>query len=136
MQEFNSSQPSEANSPPNFSIRNIQSKYRCHCGYEPEGKEQWKASNLRRHKRTQHSFQLKLSCNYPGCSSIFTRSDNLRSHQREKEHATEIIFVQSSSSRAHHLVENDERDNIRALGTITRPPKRRRTTDPSDMMYR
>ena len=62
-------------------------KYRCHCGYTPSGEERWKASNLRLHKRTQHPTELKVhSCGYPGCKSVFTRSDNLRSHRRDKGH--------------------------------------------------
>jgi hypothetical protein len=62
-------------------------KYRCHCGYTPSGEERWKASNLRRHKRTQHPTELKVHrCGYPGCKSVFTRSDNLRSHRRDKGH--------------------------------------------------
>jgi hypothetical protein len=65
----------------------IRGKYRCHCGYEPSGEERWKASNLRRHQRTQHRRPPSTySCKYPGCGSKFTRSDNLRSHQRQKAH--------------------------------------------------
>jgi hypothetical protein len=62
-------------------------KYRCHCGYVPSGEEKWKASNLRRHKRTQHPTEQRVHrCGYPGCKSVFTRSDNLRSHRRDKGH--------------------------------------------------
>lgn len=62
-------------------------KYRCHCGYAPSGEEKWKASNLRRHKRTQHPTEVKTHrCGYLGCKSEFTRSDNLRSHRRDKGH--------------------------------------------------
>lgn len=60
---------------------------RCHCGYIPTGEEKWKASNLRRHKRTQHPAEEKRKlyrCKVKGCKSTFTRSDNLRSHAREK----------------------------------------------------
>ena len=60
-------------------------KYRCHCGYEPEGEEKWKASNMARHKRIQHATR-KYTCGFRGCKSTFTRSDNLRSHQRDKGH--------------------------------------------------
>jgi hypothetical protein len=66
-------------------------KHHCHCGYVPSGEEKWKASNLRRHKRTQHP-ELKggeakvYKCRFAGCKSTFTRSDNLRSHQRDKGH--------------------------------------------------
>ena len=130
MQEIDSSfQSSEANSPHHLLNENMQSKYRCHCGYEPEGAEKWKASNLRRHKRTQHSVELKLySCNHQGCTSTFTRSDNLRSHQREKGHGAEITFAQSSSRALD--VENKAGETF-----LPRPPKRRRTTDPLDTMY-
>ena len=62
-------------------------KYRCHCGYTPSGEERWKASNLRRHKRTQHPTELRVHhCGYPGCKSVLTRSDNLRRHRRDKGH--------------------------------------------------
>ena len=64
-----------------------QNKYKCYCGYIPRGEEKWKASNLARHKRTQHPVEVKVyKCGFPGCSSTFTRSDNLRSHARDKGH--------------------------------------------------
>lgn len=61
------------------------------CAYVPTGEEKWKASNLRRHKRTQHPSQNKKEwrCKWPGCESVFTRSDNLRSHARDKNHFVE-----------------------------------------------
>jgi hypothetical protein len=65
-------------------------KYSCHCGYTPLGEEKWKASNLARHKRTQHPEGNKgkvYRCTWPGCGSTFTRSDNLREHGRKKGHA-------------------------------------------------
>jgi hypothetical protein len=62
-------------------------KYKCHCGYQPTGEERWKSSNLARHKRTQHPAEVKIyRCPLPSCRSTFTRSDNLRSHVREKGH--------------------------------------------------
>jgi hypothetical protein len=64
-------------------------RYKCHCGFTPSGEERWKASNLRRHKRTQHppdSGKKIWKCQFPGCSSEFTRSDNLRSHQKSRGH--------------------------------------------------
>ncbi|PMD27133.1 hypothetical protein NA56DRAFT_653998 [Hyaloscypha hepaticicola] len=71
--------------------------YRCHvagCGYEPSGEERWKASNLKRHQRTQHGRPPSIhKCYYPGCGSRFTRSDNLRSHQRDKAHFQDIRFM-------------------------------------------
>ncbi|CZT47681.1 uncharacterized protein RSE6_08269 [Rhynchosporium secalis] len=64
-----------------------ESVYRCHCGYIPTGEEKWKASNLRRHNRTQHATESKVYiCRWRGCKSSFTRSDNLRCHVREKGH--------------------------------------------------
>ncbi|KAE8441712.1 hypothetical protein EG329_004541 [Mollisiaceae sp. DMI_Dod_QoI] len=65
----------------------LTSTLRCHCGYVPTGDDKWKASNLRRHKRTQHPSEEKRKvyrCRMKGCKSTFTRSDNLRSHAREK----------------------------------------------------
>jgi hypothetical protein len=63
-------------------------KYRCHCGYIPNGEEKWKASNLSRHKRTQHPGKGSkvYKCGWQGCGSTFTRSDNLREHIRKKGH--------------------------------------------------
>ncbi|TAQ84648.1 hypothetical protein B7494_g7021 [Chlorociboria aeruginascens] len=73
-------------------------RYRCFCGYEPAGEERWKSSNLTRHKRTKHSREMKsYACNFPGCISTFTRSDNLRSHQRDKGHGDEEVMVRSMS---------------------------------------
>jgi hypothetical protein len=99
---------------PNASIASA--SYRCHCGYEPAGEEKWKASNLRRHKRTQHPVEVKIhACKYPGCTSTFTRSDNLRSHQRDKGHETGV--------RARALKEvSDEEPRVRG-------PKRRKIGD-------
>jgi hypothetical protein len=76
--------------------------YRCHiagCGFKPSGKECYKASNLKRHQRTQHCRPPSIhSCNYPGCGSKFTRSDNLRHHQRIKYHLQGI----SSTDQQEH----------------------------------
>lgn len=91
--EQNSSCAPSSSHPPNVSISPptpppSSNKYTCHCGYTPLGEEKWKPSNLRRHKRTQHATDIKVyKCRWPGCKSEFTRSDNLRSHQREKGHA-------------------------------------------------
>lgn len=64
------------------------SKYRCHCGYVPTGEERWKASNLSRHKRIQHPEKGSkvYKCQWEGCGSTFTRSDNLKEHVRKKGH--------------------------------------------------
>ncbi|RDL41012.1 uncharacterized protein BP5553_00991 [Venustampulla echinocandica] len=68
--------------------------YQCpQCPYLPEGIEKYKASNLRRHKRTQHpSGNEKGSylCTWPGCGRTFTRSDNLMSHKKGKGHVLEF----------------------------------------------
>jgi hypothetical protein len=63
-------------------------KYRCHCGYVPTGEERWKASNLSRHKRIQHPENggKVYKCEWDGCGSTFTRSDNLKEHVRKKGH--------------------------------------------------
>ena len=69
---------------------NTEDRYKCHCGFTPVGEEKWKASNLRRHKKTQHPPDIgkkPWKCQYPGCISEFTRSDNLRSHQKARSHA-------------------------------------------------
>ncbi|RDW80207.1 hypothetical protein BP6252_04845 [Coleophoma cylindrospora] len=69
------------------------SKYRCACGYEPQGEERWKASNLARHRRTQHSAMGEVkafTCPFAGCGSSFNRSDNLRMHRREKGHGGDM----------------------------------------------
>ncbi|CAG8972051.1 hypothetical protein HYALB_00004915 [Hymenoscyphus albidus] len=64
--------------------------YQCSlCEYIPSGKEKWKPSNLRRHRRTQHASTETKGlhiCPWPGCRKSFTRSDNLRSHVRDKGH--------------------------------------------------
>lgn len=91
-----SASPSQPTLPPS-SPDSSSNKYRCYCGYTPSGEERWKASNLRRHKRTQHPTELKVhTCGYPGCKSVFTRSDNLRSHRRDKGHF--VAFEQDSFS--------------------------------------
>ena len=80
--------------------RNPSSKYKCPCGFEPSGKEVYKASNLKRHKNTRHCRRFSLNkhpettksfpCPYPRCGKEFTRSDNLRVHQKQKSHFLEI----------------------------------------------
>jgi len=69
-------------------------RYKCHCGFSPSGEEKWKASNLRRHKRTQHppdSGKKIWRCQFPNCKSEFTRSDNLRSHQKSRNHHALLV---------------------------------------------
>jgi len=82
------------------------SKYRCHCGYEPEGEEKWKASNMARHKRIQHATR-KYTCGFRGCKSTFTRSDNLRSHQRDKGH---VLLMGVSGEPPDVNAESGERE--------------------------
>lgn len=67
-------------------------KFRCqYCGYVPTGEERWKPSNLSRHKRIQHPEKggkggKVYKCQWEGCGSTFTRSDNLKEHVRKKGH--------------------------------------------------
>jgi hypothetical protein len=80
--------------------RNPSSKYKCPCGFEPSGKEVYKASNLKRHKDTRNCRRFSSNkrpettklfpCPYPRCGKEFTRSDNLRVHQKKKSHFLEI----------------------------------------------
>ncbi|EHL00960.1 hypothetical protein M7I_3078 [Glarea lozoyensis 74030] len=69
------------------------------------GDEKWKPSNLRRHKRTQHASADKKGswvCKWEGCTKSFTRSDNLRSHMRDKGHGIE------TATNPHAIEEEDE----------------------------
>lgn len=79
---------SSANSADSHSPSSTGTKYRCHCGYVPTGEERWKASNLSRHKRIQHpeNGSKVYKCEWEGCGSTFTRSDNLKEHVRKKGH--------------------------------------------------
>jgi hypothetical protein len=88
-------------------------KYSCHCGYTPLGEEKWKASNLARHKRTQHPEGNKgkvYRCTWPACGSTFTRSDNLREHGRKKGHA--------GMGRAVIGLDNDPNSSVRSEGGV------------------
>ncbi|CZR51610.1 uncharacterized protein PAC_01487 [Phialocephala subalpina] len=94
---------------------------RCHCGYIPTGDEKWFASNLRRHKRTQHPSESKrkiYKCKISGCKSTFTRSDNLRSHRREKHG---VDSGRSGRGRRDDVdVEEDEEDGNGGRGKRAR----------------
>lgn len=108
-------------------------KYKCHCGYIPRGEERWKASNLARHKRTQHPVEVKVyKCTFPGCASTFTRSDNLRSHTRDKGHDIGR-FGRQGGNRAE-----DKRDRDGSLedgeGLRQRPLKRRKIEEQTSIM--
>jgi hypothetical protein len=80
------------------------SKVRCSCGFEPSGKEVYKASNLKRHQSTRNCLRYSpyrrpktaksWPCPYPGCPKTFTRSDNLRVHQKQKRHLLEVELLQ------------------------------------------
>ena len=106
--------------PPSTSSSSASNKYRCHCGYTPSGEERWKASNLRRHKRTQHPTELRVHrCGYLGCKSVFTRSDNLRSHRRDKGH---FVGLEAESSSEMGMGE-------RGTSERARGPKRRKGDD-------
>lgn len=84
--ENTSATASQILSPASLSTPN---KYRCHCGYEPIGSEEWKASNFARHKRTQHAPPKVYRCQHPGCKAKYRRSDNLRAHLKLKGHGEE-----------------------------------------------
>jgi hypothetical protein len=84
-----------------------QSKYKCPCGFESRGKELYKSSNFKRHQSTKGCQRGSLykrpgttkswPCPYPGCRSKFTRSDNLRVHQKKQRHGLEIELPQAGS---------------------------------------
>lgn len=106
-------------------------KYKCHCGYEPNGEERWKASNLARHKRTQHPQDVgrKWRCGWRGCTSEFTRSDNLRSHQRDKGHdnVADLVFEEGPGVKRSIAGESGSGGGRGGDGR-SRPPKKRRTS--------
>jgi len=93
-------------SPPPVSIA-PHSKYKCSCGFESSGKELYKSSNFKRHQSTKSCQRRSLykhprttkswPCPYPDCGSKFTRSDNLRVHQKKKRHGLEIELPQAGS---------------------------------------
>ncbi|KAE9372294.1 hypothetical protein N431DRAFT_339656 [Stipitochalara longipes BDJ] len=76
------------------------SKYKCSCGFESHGKEVYKSSNFKRHQRTRTCRRFSpyqrpettksWQCPYPKCPKRFTRSDNLRVHQKQKGHFIEL----------------------------------------------
>jgi hypothetical protein len=96
------------------------------CAYIPTGEEKWKASNLRRHKRTQHPTpevggKKVWRCGWEGCGSVFTRSDNLRSHCRDKGHEG-VVGVDVMGKGKERVVEDEvekgsgrEEDDERAV---------------------
>ena len=69
-------------------------EYRCcaDCDHEPKGKVTHRISNLKRHRSTCPKFSPSAihhrphKCNHPGCPKRFTRSDNLRVHQKKMGH--------------------------------------------------
>jgi uncharacterized Zn-finger protein len=96
-------------------------KYKCHCGYIPRGEEKWKPSNLVRHKRTQHPVEVKVyKCPFAGCASTFTRSDNLRSHARDKGHD-----VAGATKEWSGTEEKREKGDVEDVELRQRPSKRR-----------
>ena len=120
-----SSQPQQQAHSPNHPPGHLHneasiSKYRCHCGYEPSGEEKWKGSNLARHKRIQHATH-KYRCGFRGCKSEFTRSDNLRSHQRDKGHEMKVGMALGTRPDD---VEGDERE----MSTTGRRPSKKQKT--------
>jgi hypothetical protein len=100
-------------------------KYRCHCGYEPSGSEEWKASNFARHKRTLHAPAAKVyKCGFLGCTAKYGRSDNLRAHLRLKGHGDEDLLL---GDFGEGILDQDQ-DDLRA-----RPSKRRKRGDSGEV---
>lgn len=89
--------------------------YKCACGFEPSGKEVYKASNLKRHQNTRNCRRFSpykrpettkcFPCPYPGCSKEFTRSDNLRFHRKKKGHFLEIEWLDIGAPRCQPEVD-------------------------------
>ncbi|KAH6666895.1 hypothetical protein B0J14DRAFT_659463 [Halenospora varia] len=91
-------------------------QYKCTCGYEPKGKDINKPSNFKRHKTTRNcrrhspyhrNDSIKpFKCNYQGCTKSYTRSDNLKAHQRNKKHIylaeLECEFLHAVATRANN----------------------------------
>jgi hypothetical protein len=102
------SSASSTSAPPTPQQAEAARSYQCElCDYIPTGDEKWKPSNLRRHKRTQHASADKKGawvCRWEGCTKSFTRSDNLRSHMRDKGHD----LVERSNP---HVLQEEPEDN-------------------------
>jgi len=125
--------PSESPTPaPNTTTKDLKCPI---CAYIPTGEEKWKASNLRRHKRTQHPSPDEKGgkkvwrCQWKGCGSVFTRSDNLRSHARDKGH--EVGVGKWKGKGKERVVddegkEEDEGDMGMGIEGDERPVKRRK----------
>ncbi|KAH6667562.1 hypothetical protein B0J14DRAFT_489576 [Halenospora varia] len=77
----------------------------------PRQQEKWKASNLRRHKRTQHAKKGEYICKWLDCGRAFTRSDNLRSHMRDKGHETNPKSKGKGKERAVEVYEDESDDS-------------------------
>jgi hypothetical protein len=83
-------------SPPPIA-KGFPSKYKCPCGFEPSGKEVYKHANFKRHQETTKCRRFSpygrperikpYQCHYPDCGKSYSRSDNLRAHQRTKVHS-------------------------------------------------
>ncbi|KAG9236099.1 hypothetical protein BJ875DRAFT_372907 [Amylocarpus encephaloides] len=96
-------------------IRDADNSLKSHCcnlcDYIPMGEEKWKASNIRRHKRTQHASKGSYLCKWPGCAKIFTRSDNLRSHMKAQGHGLGAGITKGGEGE-----EDDEEDDADVVG--------------------
>jgi hypothetical protein len=115
--------------PPNVSHPIQSNKYRCHCGYEPTGSDEWKASNFARHKRTQHATANVYRCQYPSCSAKYRRSDNLRAHLRVKGHGDEEIMLRGVEANEDEDGEGDNDRDWEEPEMTIRSTKRRRKGD-------
>jgi hypothetical protein len=75
-------------------LRRKRKNSRCRCGYEPKGKGGNKTHNYKRHKKTcMKPLVRKAICGHPGCDKRYTRSDNLKVHQKAKKHRPDIDLV-------------------------------------------
>lgn len=112
---------------PQMRIASSNNKYRCHCGYEPTGSEEWKASNFARHKRTQHAAAAKLyRCRFPGCLAEYKRSDNLRAHLKLKHGGDSLMLANIRMSEGDSYTKAENSD------MTARPPKRRKRGEGSE----
>jgi len=71
----------------------------------------------------------KYRCGYPGCGSSFTRSDNLRSHRRDKGHERYEVRWQEGldeNGDSGNQGVGDDDQTPRSGGRRSKGPKRRR----------
>lgn len=64
------------------------------CTYEPKGQEQWRAGNLRRHRKEKHELKPEnlLVCQEGTCRKTYARLGNLMTH-REAKHDCLVVRI-------------------------------------------